>query len=83
MGKHTGEQWEADSIFVRVQAGRVIARCDGGNRIANAMLMAAAPDLLEALRAILKFLPLQDSNDSKIFMNAIAAITKAQTGTQE
>lgn len=58
---------------------------DGGNRLlsgpeqfANANLIAAAPDLLEALLSIVNmdYQPADDESD-KVYLNARAAISKA------
>jgi hypothetical protein len=59
--KHTPGPWEVGGAFSNktyVVAGEgCIARCDDGeegyDHLANARLIAAAPDLLEALKALL------------------------------
>ena len=79
--KHTPGPWIADvatdenervELFIRRDGDAVAIAGDISSR-ANARLIAAAPDLLEALRAATSF-PLSDS----WVPAAIAAITKAE-----
>ncbi|HET7150857.1 MAG TPA: hypothetical protein VFI60_05565 [Candidatus Acidoferrum sp.] len=94
-----GKRWDSHAIFTDDGtgfngSGRFIARCEGAtsgfDNEANARLIAAAPDLLEALTAIrarisgewdnpalLKFGPLSDMT-SDIQIIARTAIAKAE-----
>ena len=69
--KHTPGPWEAERIdnsncvYIKCERGFFIATCHDGvrgesNAIANARLIAAAPELLEALQSLLKSFPTED-----------------------
>jgi len=89
MSKHTPGPWTAATIegddytFVEPtdnspdndNANYVIARCSGPDRVENALLIAAAPDLLAALKAMV----LNDTHTYRdCHMAARAALTKAE-----
>ena len=54
--KHTAGPWQVGGQFgtaTFVNAGTIcVAKCDGKLHAANARLIAAAPELLEALKAV-------------------------------
>ena len=95
--KHTVGPWSAQRNVVNYRSGRkaleirgagdeLIATLPGCDRdAANAHLIAAAPDLLEALKAIVKSLADQDDEGliehAQQMVDARAAIAKA-TGEQ-
>jgi hypothetical protein len=99
MSKHTLGPWEIGGVFDndgipeiviihKAAAGNLgVATALGGLRAqeANAHLIAAAPDLLEALKAIVKSLDDQDDEGliehAQQMIDARAAIAKA-TGAQ-
>lgn len=70
-GKHTPGPWETGSLMTRVEVlpqgwnmPLCIADCHAGHapeseaeRVANARLLAAAPDMLEALKSVLASVP--------------------------
>lgn len=100
MSKHTPGPWHQVGAWVEVEDDEIpdICSCnpesieqghlkwDWETAIANARLIAAAPDLLEALKAIVKSLADQDDEglieNAQQMIDARAAIDKA-TGGQE
>jgi hypothetical protein len=85
---HTQGPWIAADVFVNNAPNRLILRqakyggdvlADMGNtedaNIANARLIAAAPDLLDALRGLVNF-----PNDIHKMSDALKAIAKATGG---
>ena len=88
MSKFTPGPWKTnykDLALVQAENGAPIARCDKlfgvANIQANARLIAAAPDLLEALQAIVQSLSDQDDEGliehAQQMIDARAAIKKA------
>ena len=92
MSKHTPGPWTADRTHddvVMVDAGSGSAICDvygdySGEREANAALIAAAPEMLAALRRLLKacgHMPIEATPKSAEMMmaglDAVRAIKKA------
>lgn len=86
MSKHTPGPWVAHSLMVSeagqpISRGRDICHCGIGMRppsdsrqaMANARLIAAAPELLEALQAVVRVA----NRDTMEFFAAHAAIAKA------
>lgn len=57
MSEHTPGPWKSFGRYVNTAEGEPLATADAGTiareNVANARLMAAAPDLLEALRGLL------------------------------
>jgi hypothetical protein len=90
MTQHTPGPWAATGWEMReVSAhGHTIALCLGGNSAeaarmarANAALIAAAPDMLAALEAILSCADARDSDSmANAMTDARAVITKAKGG---
>jgi len=92
MNKHTPGPWETDKVAVRSGGpnGRQICLCEITVRgrpydetydeaIANARLIAAAPDLLEALKEWVGYVPSStDEIEQARIDRAIAAIAKAE-----
>lgn len=87
MSKHTPGPWfyeegmTRDRLhpFVKAADGRVICSCRTDNKHANARLIAAAPDLLETLEAIVDFEAGPDfSRWARIVQRAESAIAKAR-----
>ena len=77
MRKHTPGPWKVHhSGNVLMPDGEVTALPHTENRLANARLIAAAPEMLEVLREIL-FRSNLRSEDEWIERKAIAAISKA------
>jgi len=78
MDNHTPGPWFVEAQNVH-SGGRVICRTDWNIRDqvddANARLIAAAPELLEALEALMAHEP--DHSDT-LWENALAAIAKAK-----
>jgi len=86
----TGEDW--DGATVQTQGGRIIACCDGcdipgatkepttDEAKANARLIAAAPEMLEALRELCADTYLADPINADRMSKARAAIAKAEGG---
>lgn len=82
MGKHTDGPWslwgKSDPSQVISSVSGFIAQTIGGNDEANARLISAAPEMLEALQA---FVDVYGVDDVKRWMkardNAIEAISKA------
>lgn len=66
-------------VYVRGAVGYWTA--DGDENMANAILIAAAPDLLAALRRVTEQLVHQNPND-EAWVEARAAITKATGGAK-
>ena len=82
MIKHTPGPWKTnykDLALVQAENGAPIARCDKlfgvANIQANARLIAAAPDLLEALQSCLDYGSM--TGDEWVKEKAISAIKKA------
>ena len=57
MIEHTPGPWEAQERAVYQVDGFGLAYCEGNKGEANACLMAAAPDMLEALERVEKLWP--------------------------
>jgi len=85
MSKHTPGPWRLINGLIRCPEGSCVLDADDANmREADAVLVTAAPDLLEALRELVSQVQgYQDCNGDKGFVvtDAIAAIAKA-TGEQ-
>ena len=86
MSKHTTGPWEVQHEYARHHSinkdGYWIGRCKGAE---NARLIAAAPDLLDALKALTHSLDWEDMihDDQKLaFSGALSAITKATGETK-
>lgn len=82
---HTHGPWNAkDSIVYSLESGKYVARCDIGGRDeeteANARLIAAAPDLLGALKEALDQLETWNTESEPTFTmrRASEAIAKAE-----
>ena len=77
---HTLGPWEVDRPYIR-GAGRVIASLESGcNEVedtANARLIAAAPELYEALVDLIGFL-FHGKKDRQTILRATAALAKAR-----
>lgn len=89
--KHTPGPWTehtfADEKFVEIRAGggcRIVAHVflDNGNREANARLIAAAPELLEALLAFVATFDGVEVTPGGDVAKARAAIAKATGGAE-
>jgi hypothetical protein len=85
MIKHTAAPWHQGGYEVQDDKGALICNLSGWRgeqqTLANARLIAAAPDLLEALKAMLRsyeFLKPPHSPMSDAQKKAQAAITKAE-----
>lgn len=87
MSKHTPGPWMATGARVDMGAGRVTAGLDWsfdvdpGEARANARLIAAAPDLLKALKdlvAVIDSVKGKDVRGYEAFDSAEAAIAKAE-----
>lgn len=84
MSKHTPGPWRACSGFPSVEAAGAanLALCNDqripmSERLANARLIAAAPDLLEALKRAVGWI--ETSSEGEIATSiALAAIAKAE-----
>lgn len=85
---HTPGPWSATGYHVEARAGAIATVCDAGDGDtegdANARLMAAAPDLLAALRGVMAWwadtLPPHGADDempAHLFDAAHAAIARA------
>jgi hypothetical protein len=77
--KHTPGPWTAtlyDEDFHTIETSAGVAVAEGYNK-ADARLIAAAPDLLEALCNVLSYVPHGDMPVT-IYDNARAAIAKAE-----
>lgn len=89
VGKHTPGEWEANGLRVVTQRG-IIAECPvpqaGGvfefECSYNARLIAAAPDLLEALALVIGSLSFdrEDDLNKEVLRRINAAIQKATEG---
>lgn len=89
MAKHTAGSWQAvpyddyDEYSINAM-DRMVARTNGhhldpGEHEANACLIAAAPELLEALKSIANYLQDCDyEEDEHPLSTALAAIAKAE-----
>jgi hypothetical protein len=82
--KHTKGPWSIDTSFGEVEIVselRVLAKCNTGlNDLANARLIAAAPEMLEALEtvyAVSKTAPL-NSKELNAFRLVLEVIKKAK-----
>lgn len=91
MLKHTNEKWYAvptdqaegyDCFWIQTEDGFVIATAEGSQldeaRKANANLLAAAPDMLNALETALDALHFLDSNLEGVHSQIKTAINKAK-----
>jgi hypothetical protein len=91
--KHTPGPWKTEiNISVHrpcVRAGKdetwEVSASAIGNSTANARLIAAAPDLLEACKAVVKYHQENDSGEGELFgldfvTTCIAAIRKVEGG---
>ena len=78
MSKHSLGPWDVDiESGIVLSAGRQVASVNPMDREANARLIAAAPDLLEALREVIEYLPLKPHVNSA-YNRAQVAIAKAE-----
>jgi hypothetical protein len=81
---HTPGPWFVGTGWIgagEIREGRVIARVDNypyGDSEANIRLLAAAPELLEALRSAIKVLRWAGGNEERVYDAAVAAIAKAE-----
>ena len=77
---HTLGPWKVDRPYIR-GAGRVIATLESGRNegedAANARLIAAAPELFEALENLMDFL-FHGKKDRQTILRATAALAKAR-----
>ena len=77
---HTPGPWRVERPYIR-GAGRVIASLESGRNevedTANARLIAAAPELYEALVDLIGFL-FHGKKDSQAILRATAALAKAR-----
>lgn len=77
---HTPGPWKVDRPYIR-GAGRVIATLESGRNegedAANARLIAAAPELFEALENLMDFL-FHGKKDRQTILRATAALAKAR-----
>ena len=82
MSEHTPGPWEVQGDLVVRPDGYSVAECQAqevdGQYYANARLIAAAPDLLEALGQCLEVMDEYHVNHDPAFSNATAAIAKAK-----
>lgn len=87
MNKHTPGPWECVSNIVRTvrssdgSGGFLVAECPAsiGSRLEDARLIAAAPELLAALNAMLTHMGMDEDEWNKpTFDQARAAIAKAE-----
>lgn len=89
MSKHTPGPWIAkgDNVYEENEPGRIAKTCGGTDEqaAANARLIAAAPDLLEALK-LQKCFQCDESEPDDEVCDACrakrAAIAKAERGTE-
>jgi len=83
---HTPGPWFFGTGWIgagEIREGRVIARVDNypyGDSEANIRLLAAAPELLEALRAAIEVLRWEESGgkEERVYDAAVSAIAKAE-----
>lgn len=77
---YTPGPWKVDRPYIR-GAGRVIASLESGHDevedAANAQLIAAAPELYEALENLMDFL-FHGKKDRQMILKASAALAKAR-----
>jgi len=77
---YTPGPWKVDRPYIR-GAGRVIATLESGRNegedAANARLIAAAPELFEALENLMDFL-FHGKKDRQTILRATAALAKAR-----
>ena len=77
---HTPGPWKVDRPYIR-GAGRVIATLESGRNegedAANARLIAAAPELFEALENLMDFL-FHGKKDRQTILRATASLAKAR-----
>ena len=85
--KHTPGPWNAESCIVRDKTRQIrIAKCDESWQLdwremeANADLIAAAPDLLEAAKGIIN--SIENGNGVVCYRALMAAIVKAEGGAE-
>jgi len=77
--KYTPGPWKVDSSRLSVSAlGLVIAEVTQANAVANARLIAAAPDLLEACKAVMRAMADGAWTDTLTGQKVAAAIAKAE-----
>ena len=86
--KHTKSPWEIvddNGVFCRIRSvkeRRLIATVPCGNTLANARLIAAAPDLLAALEDLCAAYAACNGKDHPAYKQARAAIAKAERGAE-
>ncbi len=76
-GEFIGPRLRADS-GIQIKIARVSGPLDDAETIANAKLIAAAPDLLFALKYVWDTYGLDPSIDSAIWQTVLAAVAKAE-----
>lgn len=86
--QHTPGPWHLRGDTILVKPSCIIGQCDRGGKhpetiMANARLIAAAPELLQALKHCLCYLEADsdDPDEYATFNEAYAAVKKATRGT--
>lgn len=85
MSRHSKGPWSVSRVRIQSSDGKVVATCDvwgpdWSTKKANADLIAAAPDLLEACEALIAWvdaLPVKHPQQSAFKKKARAAIARA------
>jgi hypothetical protein len=83
MSAHTKGRWVACSTSVVIEredgaTAEELAQCFGNDSEANARLMAAAPDLLDAGRHLWAFIERLSNEDIQVSLSAAMAFMKAR-----
>jgi len=76
--KFTPGPWNADGVYVCDENDSEVALCDGDNWEPNSYLIAAAPELYEALEAMLDLVRAENDGELLIAHEAKAALAKAR-----